>query len=1005
MKSKINRFFSLLLIFSLLFTVVPYSAFANTSTPTQVSTVLLPSDPILQQANRNMFSNIKIGRYDGTDLIWRILDTKTSTGQPGFFLLSDSLFRAEMAFDADSNKWQGSAVQDWCKSMGNASFTTAELAAIMSTSKSDAAYDHTIYPEGQLPFTYEYPASANILNNDKFFLLSAEEAASPTYGLSSDSSRIATAVWHGALGSYEQAHYWWLRTPGTTDNSVAHVSDTGRMTQTTYTGQDYMRPAFNILADEIYLLQSISCDKNQFGMLGTNSFTTYKLTLRDDNDFSTGASVNKTALAPGETLTISHKSLTSFNAGYGDVTALLLNEAGKPVAYGIINEDTSATQSQITIPFDLAEGNYTLSICGETIVGQTALYTSDQFRADFATGTPFIANITVSKEAATTYKVDFNANGGSGTMSQIIAEAGPFTLPECTFVAPTGKQFKGWSDQADGNIIAGMELTTDITLYAIWETIPLPVVSNVAVTGVTAPVTFDKASFSASVEPSEKLNITMFCWAEMDKAPLSSFQVDSATWYSSNDDMSFQQDKYYVLVMRVKPKDGYLIPSDENEIIATVNGNAATFIDGYPSANHMFIYYNFGTPAAPTIRTVTITGVMGENATYNGVAQKGYTGIPINYEGYTGEYTVTYSGRNETVYNSTTPPILAGDYTVTISVPADNVYYKGSTSLDFTIGKKAVTVMADNKTVNQGDPLPAFTFQVEGLNVSDAFTDPIIQTVDNTNSHGQFDIVISGGTLSNAENYEITYEKGRLTVNQTVFTVNFDVNGGNAFSPDSSQTGFDGKLASLPTASKENYSIKGWFDAPTGGNQITTDTVFIADTTVYAQWALCDHVASTNQPTCTNTAICSVCNGTIQETAHRYDDLKHNDTQHWLACAVCGKPQSKENHKDGTATCTEKAKCSVCGEAYGDAPSHGETELKNAKSATVEEDGYTGDKHCKVCGEKLESGNVIPKLETEAPETEAPETGEASTKVIWILLLISGLGAVALLHRKKKVKE
>ena len=34
----------------------------------------------------------------------------------------------------------------------------------------------------------------------------------------------------------------------------------------------------------------------------------------------------------------------------------------------------------------------------------------------------------------------------------------------------------------------------------------------------------------------------------------------------------------------------------------------------------------------------------------------------------------------------------------------------------------------------------------------------------------------------------------------------------------------------------EGYVFKGWYDTPTGGNKITADTVFVINTTIYAQW-------------------------------------------------------------------------------------------------------------------------------------------------------------------------
>ena len=73
----------------------------------------------------------------------------------------------------------------------------------------------------------------------------------------------------------------------------------------------------------------------------------------------------------------------------------------------------------------------------------------------------------------TTYTVSFNANGGSGEMTPVSGVSGSYTLPENGFTAPEGKQFKGWARSADGEVLtAPIEVTADITLYAIWEDIP-----------------------------------------------------------------------------------------------------------------------------------------------------------------------------------------------------------------------------------------------------------------------------------------------------------------------------------------------------------------------------------------------------------------------------------------------------------------------------------------------------------------------------------------------------
>ena len=76
-----------------------------------------------------------------------------------------------------------------------------------------------------------------------------------------------------------------------------------------------------------------------------------------------------------------------------------------------------------------------------------------------------------------------------------------------------------------------------------------------------------------------------------------------------------------------------------------------------------------------------------------------------------------------------------------------------------------------------------------------------------------------------------------------------------------------------------------------------------------------------------------------------------------------GKVIPAAGHKGGTATCKDKAVCEVCRQPYGELNKNnhtGGTEVKDAKDATCTENGYTGDIYCKGCGDKLESGKVIP---------------------------------------------
>ena len=71
-----------------------------------------------------------------------------------------------------------------------------------------------------------------------------------------------------------------------------------------------------------------------------------------------------------------------------------------------------------------------------------------------------------------------------------------------------------------------------------------------------------------------------------------------------------------------------------------------------------------------------------------------------------------------------------------------------------------------------------------------------------------------------------------------LYRISFDANGGSV-SPAGALTNQEGKLDELPSPTRAwPYSFDGWYTKKTGGTRITADTVFWADTTVYAHWIL-----------------------------------------------------------------------------------------------------------------------------------------------------------------------
>ena len=125
-------------------------------------------------------------------------------------------------------------------------------------------------------------------------------------------------------------------------------------------------------------------------------------------------------------------------------------------------------------------------------------------------------------------------------------------------------------------------------------------------------------------------------------------------------------------------------------------------------------------------------------------------------------------------------------------------------------------------------------------------------------------------------------------------------------------------------------------------------------------------------------------------------------------------------HSGGTATCTNKAVCEICGESYGELDPNNHANLKHidAKAATKTSEGNIEYWYCSGCKKyykdatatqeikqadtvtaKLPGGTVKPGAD------KSPQTGDNSNLLLWIaLLFISGGAAIGttIVSRKKK---
>lgn len=74
-----------------------------------------------------------------------------------------------------------------------------------------------------------------------------------------------------------------------------------------------------------------------------------------------------------------------------------------------------------------------------------------------------------------------------------------------------------------------------------------------------------------------------------------------------------------------------------------------------------------------------------------------------------------------------------------------------------------------------------------------------------------------------------------VRIQPSSYIITFNANGGTV-TPTSAPTDASYKLTSLPTPTYTGYKFNGWFTAATGGTEITTETVFDKNSTIYAQW-------------------------------------------------------------------------------------------------------------------------------------------------------------------------
>ena len=378
-----KRILSILLCLCMVACMLPTVAFAaDTGKAIRLVNTNNPTGGILgYKNNNNSYDYIYMGSYNSSPVKWRVLDDQTNTGATGLFLLSEDLLgsggHGDVYFDGTSpysNAWQGSDAQGWCNTFESSNLDSRELAAILSTTKSDEAFTSSTH-------NASFAASTNILNSDQVFFLSAQEAENGQYGFTDEAARVAN------YGAY--ASVWWLRSPfAKFTSSAGAVDGFGRVYDCGVGIVWAARPAFNLNLNSVLFTSAAVGGKPDGGLTAVPEYSgnEWKLTILDS---SRNFAVTEKAVStdPNDTITLNYSGATTGANEY--ISAIIADNNGAQY-YGRVAQPTAESGTvEIKIPSDIAPGNYTLKVFSEQYNGD--------YKTDYASNFTDIA-LTVEKQ-------------------------------------------------------------------------------------------------------------------------------------------------------------------------------------------------------------------------------------------------------------------------------------------------------------------------------------------------------------------------------------------------------------------------------------------------------------------------------------------------------------------------------------------------------------------------------------------------------------------------------
>ena len=443
--------------------------------------------------------------------------------------------------------------------------------------------------------------------------------------------------------------------------------------------------------------------------------------------------------------------------------------------------------------------------------------------------------LTVENPLAETYELSFDANGGTGTMADVSIDKGDsYTIPECTFTAPRGKEFAGWNLKINGELIKisgviaviepGRATTpsTDVIFVAKWKTKTLV---------KTYTLTFD-ANGGSTVAPQ--------------------------TYYAGK-----------VIALPTAPtKTGYTFNGWTIGTTALVDGTAWIYTANQ-TAVAQWTANKYELSINGTTKEVTYGVAIGTLPTPTAEAGKTFAGWKIG----------TTAITSTTVWNYTTDQTATAEFTdkttytlsfdvVGGSEVAPQTYYAGKvialptaptkTGYTFNGWKIGTTALANgtawaytaNQTATASWTANKYELSINGTTIDVTYGVAIgtlpTPTAEAGKTFAGWKIGTTAITSTTVWNYTTDQTATAEFTDKTTYTLSFDVVGGSEVAP---QTYYAGKVIALPTApTKTGYTFNGW---KIGTTALANGTAwaYTANQTATASWTANKYELSINGTT------------------------------------------------------------------------------------------------------------------------------------------------------------